>query len=252
MSKQMDNSLVSFSRPVSVTPQLFLSAAVLLLLIGGLIYAISIAQWPIVAIFAISAIALVAYTWFSVDQFRRLGAAHEQSRIDWVAALPEIQRQHLNVEVLELSKVLEIDTEQVSDLQSAYLVAEDLALRQIQQEENVPLLRHVSVSEVPFDAVFVKNDIVVCCEVSFIVAPDVRQEKIDAMMRKVKRVKDSIESAEVGLRVQMMLVLITQLSKEDDERLRSELNTRRFSATPVDIDIRLLDFEALQKIYVTD
>jgi hypothetical protein len=72
------------------------------------------------------------------------------------------------------------------------------------------------------------------------------------MMRKVKRVKDSIESAKVGLRVRMMLVLITQLSKEDDERLRSELNTRRFSTTPVDIDIRLLDFEALQKIYVTD
>jgi hypothetical protein len=72
------------------------------------------------------------------------------------------------------------------------------------------------------------------------------------MMRKVKRVKDSIESAKVGLRVQMMLALITQLSKEDDERLRSELNSRRFATTPVDVDIRLLDFEALQRIYVTD
>src|SRR5688500_18724413 len=119
MSKQMDNSLVPFSRPVSVTPQLFLSAAVLILLIGGLIYSISVTQLPIAAIFAIAAVGLIAYTWFSVDQFRRLAAAHEQNRIDWVAALPEVQRQHLNVEVLELSKVLEIDTEQVSDLQSA-------------------------------------------------------------------------------------------------------------------------------------
>ena len=252
MAKQMDNSLVSFSRRASVTPQLFLGGAVLVLLLIGLVYALSTTQLALAAIFAIAAVGLGAYAWFSIDQFRRLAAAHEQSRIDWEAALPEVQRQHLNVEVLELSKVLEVETEQVSDLQSAYLVAEDLALRQIQQEENVPLLRHVSVCEVPFDAVFVKNDVVVCCEVSFLVSPDVRQEKIDAIMRKVKRVKDSVESAKTGLRVQMMLALITQLSKEDDERLRSELNSRRFSTTPVDIDIRLLDFEALQRIYVTD
>lgn len=252
MAKQMDNSFVSFSRRASVTPQLFLSAVVLICLIGGLVYAASIAQWPLAAIFAVAAVGLIAYAWFSVDQFKRIAASLEQKRIDWEAALPEIQREHLNVEVLELSKVLEVETEQVSDLQSAYIVAEDLALRQIQQEENVPLLRHVTVAGVPFDAVFVKDDLVNCCEVSFLVIPDLRQEKIDAMMLKVKRAKDSVDSAKAGLRVRMMLILVTQLSKEDDDRLRSVLNTRRFSTTPVDIDIRLLDFEALQRIYVTD
>lgn len=252
MAKQMDNSFVSFSRRASVTPQLFLSAVVFICLLGGLVYAASIAQWPLAAIFAVSAVGLIAYTWFSVDQFKRVAASLEQKRIDWEAALPEVQRENLNVEVLELSKVLEVETEQVSDLQSAYIVAEDLALRQIQQEENVPLLRHVSVGGVPFDAVFVKDDLVNCCEVSFLVIPDLRQEKIDAMMLKVKRAKDSVDSAEAGLRVRMMLILVTQLSSEDDDRLRSVLNTRRFSTTPVDIDIRLLDFEALQRIYVTD
>ena len=125
-------------------------------------------------------------------------------------------------------------------------------MRQIQQEENVPLLRHVGVGEVPFDAVFVKDDVLNCCEVSFLVAPDLRQDKIDAMVRKVKRVQERIKAAGGTLTVRMMLVLITQLSPEDDERLRSVLNTRRFSGTPVDIDIRLLDFESLQKLYVTD
>ncbi len=252
MAKQMDNSFVSFSRRTSVTPQLFLSAVVLICLIGGLVYSISIAQWPVAAVFAVAAIGLVAYAWFSIDQYRRLAASNEQKHLDWEAALPEVQRENLKVEVLELSKVLNVETEQVSDLQSAYIVAEDLALRQIQQEENVPLLRHISIGQVPFDAVFVKNDILVCCEVAFLVVPDLRQDKIDAMMRKVKHVKDSIETAKIGLRVRMMLILITQLTKEDDDRLRSVLNTRRFSATPVDIDIRLLDFEALQRIYVTD
>jgi hypothetical protein len=204
------------------------------------------------AVFAVGVVGLIAYSWFSIDQYKRLVAAHDQNRIDWEAALPEVQRQNLKLEVFELSKVLDLETGQVSDLQSAYIVAEDLALRQIQQEENVPLLRHVGIADVPFDAVFVKDDVLNCCEVSFLVAPDLRQDKIDAMMRKVKRVKDRIETVDVALKVRMMLILITQLSREDDDRLRSVLNTRRFSGTPVDIDIRLLDFEALQRIYVTD
>lgn len=252
MAKQMDNSFVQFSRRTSVTPQLFLSAVVLICLLGGLVYSISMQQWPGAAIFTVGALGLIAYAWFSIAQFNRLIAAHDQNRIDWEAALPEIQRQNLKLEVLELSKVLDGETALESDLQSAYIVAEDLALRQIQQEENVPLLRHVGVADVPFDAVFVKEEILNCCEVSFLVAPDIRQDKIDAMIRKVKRVKDRFVEAETSLTVRIMLILVTQLSAEDDERLRSVLNTRRFSGTPVDIDIRLLDFESLQRIYVTD
>ena len=252
MAKQMDNSFVQFSRRMSVMPQVFLSAVVLICLLGGLIYSVSIQQWPSSAIFAVGVVGLIAYSWFSIDQFRRLVAAHDQNRIDWEAALPEIQRQNLKLEVLELSKVLDTEGSHVSELQSAYIVAEDLALRQIQQEENVPMLRHVGVGDVPFDAVFVKDDVLNCCEVSFLVAPDLRQDKIDAMMRKVKRVKESVAETGSSLTVRMMLILITQLSAEDDGRLRTVLNTRRFSGTPVDIDIRLLDFESLQRIYVTD
>ncbi len=252
MAKQLDKSLVSFSRRASAAPQLFLGAAVLLCLLGGIVLSISAGSWSVAAIFAIAAVGLAAYAWYSIDQFRRIAGSMDQKRIDWESALPEVQRQNLNVEVFELSKILEVETGQVSDLQSAYIVAEDLALRQIQQEENAPLLRHIIIGQVPFDAVFLKDDILVCCEVSFLIIPDLRQEKIDAIMRKVKRVKESIEAAKLKLRVRLMLILITQLSAEDDDRLKSVLNTRRFSETPVDIDIRLLDFEALQRIYVTD
>jgi hypothetical protein len=49
-----------------------------------------------------------------------------------------------------------------------------------------------------------------------------------------------------------MLILVTQLTPADEQTLRSVLKTKRFSETPVDIDIRLLDFETLQRIYVTE
>ena len=49
-----------------------------------------------------------------------------------------------------------------------------------------------------------------------------------------------------------MLVLVTQLNENEENALRAKLVTNRFSETPVDVDIRLLDFEMLQKVYVSE
>jgi len=222
------------------------------ILSAGLVMAIFIREWPLVAAFALSLVGLAVYSVLSSRTTRKLSAALGESRIDWESALPEVQRESLNIEVIELSRILEVRTDQISDLQSAYIVAEDLALRQIQQEEQVPLLRHVSIGDVPFDAVLVKQDILMCAEVSFLVAPDLRQERIDSMMRKMARVRQVVEQMNVAMSVRLMVILVTQLTAEDEDRLRKSLNTKRFSGTPVDVDIRLLDFEALQRIYVTD
>ncbi len=252
MAKQMDNSYVAFERPASVLPHAMIGVAVGAILLAGAAVAVFYGTFVLAAIFGISFLGVAGYSWFVFDQTKRLTAAKGEKLIDWESAQPDIQRQSLNVEVSELSRILEVDTEQISDLQSAYIVAEDLALRQIQQEENVPLLRHVSVSGVPFDAVFVKGEVVVCCEVSFLIIPELRQERVEAMMRKIAQVKIELDRMNIGIEVRLMSVLITQLTPEDEDHLRRTLGTKRFSETPVDIDIRLLDFEALQRIYVTD
>lgn len=209
-------------------------------------------SWPLVAIFFASLVVVTIFAAKSILQSRKFLSASERKRIDWQTALPEIQRQNLNIEVLELSKILEVESEQISDLQSAYIVAEDLALRQIQQEENVPLMRHVTLGKAPFDAVLVKNEVVSCIEVAFIVAPDMRQEKIDAMMRKIALVKNRFGEMRMSMKVRLMIVIVTQLTQEDEDQLHSVLNRKRFGETPVDIDLRFLDFESLQRIYVTD
>lgn len=252
MAKQLDNSFVALSRPASMYPHVLLGGGVAILLLVGLGLAISTSTWPLVAVFALSLVGLSAYSWISFDKLRTLSAIENQKHIAWESALPDIQRENLNVEVLELSRILDVDLDQVSDLQSAYIVAEDLALRQIQQEDNVPLIRHVSIGGIPFDAVLLKEGLLICCDVSFLVAPDVRQEKVDAMMRKIASVKQVVEAMKLGLTVKLMMIIITQLTPEDEDYLRRTLDTKRFSSTPVDIDIRLLDFEALQRIYVTD
>jgi hypothetical protein len=252
MAKQLDNSFIRFSQHQQASPLTGLSVTIGVCLAAGLVLGVFLRTWPFVALFAISLVGLCIYSFLSLRTTRKLAAAQDEARIDWEAALPEVQRESLNIEVVELSRILEVSSEQISDLQSAYIVAEDLALRQIQQEEQVPIMRHVSLGDVPFDAVLVKQEMIICAEVSFLVAPELRQERIDSMMRKMARVKRVIEQMGVAMRVRLMVVLVTQLNAEDEDRLRKSLNTKRFSDTPVDVDIRLLDFEALQRIYVTD
>lgn len=252
MAKPLDNTFVRFSQHPRTSPLTGLAIAVGVVAAAGLIMAISLRTWPFVVIFAISIVGLSAYSFLSTRSARRLVAAKDESRIDWESALPEVQRQSLNVEVIELSRILEANTGQLGDLQSAYIVAEDLALRQIQQEEQVPLLRHVSIGDVPFDAVLVKQDVMICVEVAFLVGPDLRQERVESMIRKMGLVKKVFEQKSIAMRIRLMVILVTQLTFEDEERLRKTLNTKRFSGTPVDVEIRLLDFEALQRIYVTD
>jgi hypothetical protein len=65
-------------------------------------------------------------------------------------------------------------------------------------------------------------------------------------------VKKVVEEMKIAMNVRLMVILVTQLTFEDEQRLRKSLGTKRFAGTPVDVDIRLLDFEALQRIYVTD
>lgn len=252
MAKPIYNSLSTFARTSSMIPLAVVSSIVVICLLIGLAMVFFAANWLLVVIFVVSLTGLAGFMYLNFSQTRRISSARDQKRIDWETALPEIQRQNLNLEVLELSKILEVEGGQISDLQSAYIVAEDLALRQIQQEENVPLMRHVTLGKAPFDAVLVRDDVIICVEVAFLVAPDIRQERIDAIMRKIALVKKAFEQMNIGMKVRLMMVLVTQLTAEDNKHLRSVLSTGRFSTTPVDIDIRLLDFETLQKIYVTE
>ena len=130
-------------------------------------------------------------------------------------------------------------------------LAQDLALRQIQQEARMPVLRHVVVGNTPFDGFIVKGDLITCVEVTFLVTPIVSQEKINIVLKKVAAPMKSLKNLKIDARVRLLLVLVTQLDDAAEAQLRSSL-VKKFGSTPVDVDIRLLDFEALQKIYAMD
>ena len=229
------------------------SATLVILLIAGVAMSVR-AQVLVSAVIFLSALAVFAVLILAnVAANRRLAAVDDRKFIHWDAAFPELQRQNVNVEVRELARQLKVGEEQMPELLSAYIVAEDLALRQIQQEENLPLMRHVSIGKTPFDGVLIDRDRITCIEVAFLVVPDVRQEKVDSMLKKITQAAKNLVEMKSRLRLRLMVVLVTQLTPDDDELLQTTLVKRRFKDMQVDdVEIRMLDFEMLQKLYVSE
>jgi hypothetical protein len=252
MADKTENPLSRFERRSTGYPLIVVGAITFVLLLAGVVLAIKEQSWTAAALFLSGLFTLIVFIFLNASHNRRLLATSDRRLVKWDAALPELQRQNVNLEVKELSRLLGVDSDQAGDLLSAYIVAQDLALRQIQHEEKLPLLRHVQLGQTPFDAIMIDQDMITCIEVSFLVVPDVRQDKIESILKKISQAKNNLADMKLRLRVKLMLVLVTQLTPDEEEHLRGMLITRRFTDTPVDIDIRLLDFESLQKIYVTD
>ena len=249
MAQQLENSLDRFAprQASSVTP--LLAAAIGVLLFAGMIVSLASGAYVFAAILVVSLIGFGGLAFFYLRDQKRLLGNRAAGWLDWETALPDLQRQNLNIAVNEIARA--IKAESTEDLRLPLIVAVDLALRQIQQDEGVPVLRHIGVGGVPFDAVFIKGDVLVCGEVSFLASPELPQERVVALMKKITAVKRNITAMNIGLNVRLMVAIVTQMPEEDVTKLRLSLNTSRFSATPSDIDIRLMDFEELQRIFIS-
>lgn len=251
MTGKLERANVNFVRPTPNYLLLTCGALVLLCLLVGLVMSVLAQNIALAIVFLISSACLSAFAYLNLREVKKIAVAENIKKLDWDISLPDHQRKKLTVEVLELARILDIGDEQMADMLSAYIVAEDLALRQIQQEAKMPVMRHVTIAETPFDAVLVKNDLITCIEVSFLVTPEINQQKIDWMLRKIDTVKSKFKEARLDSRIRLLLVLVTQLDQEAETKLRSML-VAQFNSTTVDVDIRLLDFEGLQKIYAME
>ena len=183
---------------------------------------------------------------------RRQIVSEENERTNWEFGLPESQRSRLNREVRELVQILDVSAENMSDLLSAYIVAQDLALRQVQQEAGIPLKRNVKIGDAVFDAVYTKKDLLICVIVNFLVEPLVSPEKIDDASQKIAAAKKSLEKNGHKARLKLQMVLVTQLDEADQTQLHSSLNKKLFQNTPADVELNLFDFTKLQKTYAMD
>lgn len=251
MTGKLERANVNFVRPTPNYLLLFCGGLVLLCLLIGLIMSVLAKNLGLAVVFLMSAASLSVFAFLNLREVKKIAVRENIKKLDWDISLPDNQRHKLTVEVLELSRLLDVSDEDLPDLLSAYIVAEDLAIRQIQQEAKMPVMRHVSIADTTFDAVLIKNELITCIEVSFLVTPEINQQKIDWMLGKVDAVNQNFKDMKLDSRVRLLLVLVTQLDQEGEAKLRSTL-VGKFNSTTVDVDIRLLDFGGLQKIYAME
>ncbi len=205
----------------------------------------------IAALFVFPFFSVAILTWLILRHSKKLVVSSNDSSLEWETTSPEKQKRKLNVEVKELSETLEIAPDQLTDLRSAYIVAEDLALRKIQNEINLPMMRKIDVGGSDFDSIWIDKDLITCVEVTFVVTPVIDQKKINRFMRKAATAKNALEKSRSGSKVRLLLVIVTQLDDVQDAELRANVK-KTFKATPVDVDIRFLDFLTIQKVYAED
>lgn len=204
----------------------------------------------IVFVILFAVVGLGLSVWTVLRRSERNVAGRDSREFGWKSSPTERQRRKLNENLREIVVAPKFADARIDDLFSAYVVAEDLAFRQIQQETKENLLRHQSIGGVDFDAILVKPDYVTCIETAFLVAPDVSQEKINEILHRISSAKKIFEQSGKKTNLRLLFVLITRLDKAGETQLRASL-VKKFAATSVDIDIRLFDFEELQKIYAS-
>ncbi|MCO6512266.1 MAG: hypothetical protein J5I65_15895 [Aridibacter famidurans] len=197
-------------------------------------------------LFSVFSVSIVV--WMALRQARQLAFAARDGAIDWRTTSPEKQKRRLNLEVRELGAVLKLNESQLAELRAAYIVAEDLALRRVQNESRVPLMRKVTLGAADFDAVLIEGDLVICVSMIFLVRPSIPQEKINRLLREAAIARNALEEFREGSRIRLLLLLVTQLDQKDEAKLRSTV-ADLFKATPVNVDIRWMDFQKLQGMY---
>lgn len=198
-----------------------------------------------------SAFSVAIVIWLVVRHSRELAVTAGDAALQWRVTSSEKQRRRLNIEIRELGGILKVGESQLADLRAAYIVAEDLALRHVQNETGTPLLRKVTLGAADFDGISVQGDLVTCVSVLFLVRPVIPQEKVNRLFREAATARNMLEGIRKGSRVRLLLMLVTQMDRQSETRLRSTV-ADNFKTTPVDVDIKWMDFQKLQKLYSDD
>src|SRR4051794_24533447 len=123
MASPNKNPLARVERPKRNYP--LIAAAVILigLLLAGIGLAARDGNFVLIAIFVAALMLLAIVLLLDVAEKRRLEAIDDRKFIHWDAAMPEVQRQNVNLEVRELGRLLNVGAGQLTDLLSAYVVA---------------------------------------------------------------------------------------------------------------------------------
>lgn len=168
----------------------------------------------------------------------------------WQLMSLDEQKRKFREKIQRISANVNLTEAQIKDLQIDYLAAEDLALRQIEQERKIPLSRRAKVAGEEFDAIFISRNALTLIEIVLLTEPNFQPTEFFGILKKIAPVKRKSVRFGFDAKIKILLIIVKHYESDDDDELRSSL-IDIFASTPVNADIRFFDFEALRKNFTT-
>lgn len=222
-------------------------------------------KWPLVmfmAVFPLFAIAMFA--WLVSKHHTKLYTSTPViAEMSLNTLTPDQQRRKLNSEVSSIVSAIaqanenseskkKTDSTQRNDIRTSFIVAEDLALRQLELEYGETFMRHASLEGVPFDGVWINTDRIAGIEVKYLDIPFLPQESVDSLLDKAEYAAARLKRTRPDASFSFVLTLVTQLSSEEQTKLRMGLENK-FALTPVKkIELKVFDYDSLQNAFMSD
>ena len=222
-------------------------------------------KWPLIifmAVFPLFAIAMFA--WLVSKHHTKLYTATPTiAEMSLNTLTPDQQRRKLNSEVSLIissngiansdgKKKITSDGMQRNEIRAAFIVAEDLALRQLELEYGDAFMRHAALEGVPFDGVWINTDKIAGIEVKFLDVPQLSQEAVDTLLDKAEYAAARLRRTRPDADFSFVLTLVTQLGAEEQTKLRMGLENK-FALTPVKkIELKVYDFDNLLNTFTAD
>jgi hypothetical protein len=261
------------TKPLSKSRNQLITIAILI----GLIYAAACAvlvlagqnivehqKWPIVIFMVVFPLfALAIFGWLVSKHHTKLySGTSNDADMSLSTLTPDQQRRKLNAEVTSIiSGITKVNEDngngategpQRNDIRMAYVVAEDLALRQLEIEYGETFMRHASLEGVPFDGVWVNSDNIAGIEVKLLDVPFLSQEAVDSLLDKAEYAASRLRRTRPDASFHLVLALVTQLTEEDQAKLRMGLENK-FALSPVKkVEVKPFDFDFLQNVFMAD
>ncbi len=218
-------------------------------------------RWLFVSfLFVFPFVTVALFAWLVSRHSQKLYSTSQEGELTLNTLTPDQQRRKLNSEVSSILLAIaqtnggniKTTESQRGDTRTAYIVAEDLVLRQLELEYGTTFMRHVALEGVPFDGVYMNGTKISGIEVKFLDIPVLPQEVVDSLLDKAEYAASRLRRTRPDTRFSFILALITQLTPEQQANLRMGLENK-FALTPVNkVELKVYDFDSLQNLFMSD
>jgi hypothetical protein len=143
------------------------------------------------------------------------------------------------------------DEATLQEMCTTYLLASDLALRQLGLEHPHTLRRYVAVEDTPFDSAIVEYDRLFAVELKLLPTGDLRPEILHSLLDRAENTARRLQRTAPRKTFTLLLILVVATTAEEREQLREDM-LGRLGAAKVDVDLVIYDYNELHRNFARE